>query len=348
MPSDPQESLKISVIVPVYNGGDAFRVCLGAIVSARPAPFEIIVVADGDTDGSFEAAGSYGTRRIRLPVSKGAAAARNAGARIAEGDVLFFLDADVRVPPDIFTSIKSAFQAHPEAAALFGSYDDRPGDGGFFSQYKNLLHHFVHQNAAPEAFTFWTGCGGVRRNAFFAVGGFDEQYLSIEDIEFGGRLKSSGYAIRLCKEIQATHLKRWTFWSLIKCDIFKRAVPWARLLLRQKRIVNDLNTKLSHRGSFLLVLLFLCTFAAGCLHFEFFFLTGLAATALCILNRKLYLFFLQKRGWWFALRSIPMHWLYYFYSGMSFLAIALLHFFRKKNSARVGVSSKGNIKKSSG
>ena len=56
------------------------------------------------------------------------------------------------------------------------------------SQYRNLLHHFVHQHGHAEASTFWAGCGAIRRAAFDAVGGFDAARFprpSIEDIELG-------------------------------------------------------------------------------------------------------------------------------------------------------------------
>ncbi len=56
------------------------------------------------------------------------------------------------------------FEADPGLAALFGSYDDSPAAPGLVSQYRNLLHHFVHQQGAflddtRPAHTFWTGCG---------------------------------------------------------------------------------------------------------------------------------------------------------------------------------------------
>ena len=80
------------------------------------------------------------------------------------------------------------------------------------SQYRNLLHHFVHQEGNPEASTFWAGCGAVRRAAFDAVAGYDEARFrrpSIEDIELGYRLRRAGYRIRLDRDLQCTHLKRW-------------------------------------------------------------------------------------------------------------------------------------------
>lgn len=61
----------VSVIVPVYNGGQSFRSCLASLKAAVPSPYEIIVVADGDTDGSWQVAQDFGAKVIRRPVSGG-------------------------------------------------------------------------------------------------------------------------------------------------------------------------------------------------------------------------------------------------------------------------------------
>ena len=54
----------------------------------------------------------------------------------------------------------------PALTAVMGSYDDTPSEPGLVSQYRNLLHHFVHQVGREKASTFWAGCGAVRRGAF--------------------------------------------------------------------------------------------------------------------------------------------------------------------------------------
>ena len=121
------------------------------------------------------------------------------------------------------------------------------------SQYRNLLHHFVHQNGNREASTFWAGCGAIRRSVFEKIGGFDEKRFrrpSIEDIELGYRLRQSGYRILLDKRLQGTHLKGWNLYSLIRTDISCRAMPWSRLILETKKLPDDLNLKLGQRVSF--------------------------------------------------------------------------------------------------
>jgi len=175
--------LTISVIIPVYNGGKNFHRCLSSLAEAIPSPDAITVVADGDTDGSWRVAEQFGARVIRIPGPGGPARARNIGAHAAQGDILLFIDADVAVYPDILSRVAAAFRCEPDLAAVFGCYDDAPTETNFLSQYKNLLHHYVHQTASEKASTFWGACGAIRREVFLALGGFDETYRWLEDVE---------------------------------------------------------------------------------------------------------------------------------------------------------------------
>src|SRR5262249_39714878 len=116
---------------------------------------------------------------------------------------------------------------------------------GLVSQYRNLLHHYVHQHGCTTASTFWGACGAIRRSVFLEVGGFDEERFPrcIEDIELGYRLRAAGHRIRLDKRLQCTHLKKWTLRSMIRTDVMCRAVPWTRLILETRSAPDDLNVK---------------------------------------------------------------------------------------------------------
>jgi glycosyltransferase involved in cell wall biosynthesis len=319
----------VSVVVPVHNGGDDFRRCLTHLMQANPAPDEIVVVADGDTDGSGQLAETFGARVINIPIAGGPARARNLGARAAIGDILFFVDADVAIAPNAIREIKTAFTEQPEPAALFGSYDDNPGQKNFLSQYKNLMHHYVHQTGSEAASTFWSGCGAIRRDLFLKMGGFDIGYPHpcIEDIELGYRLKHTGHHIRLLKSLQGKHLKHWGAASLIKTDFLRRALPWTELILRDKQVINDLNLGGSSRASVMLVFALLGTLVlaggsalfSGWLAVALLAVSGLLAVTLLVLNFHVYRFFWQKRGLLFAAGVIPWHWFYYFYGGLAFV-----------------------------
>jgi len=331
---------EISVIVPVHNGGESFRKCLSSLTAAVPSPKEIIVVADGETDGSGLLAQEFGAQVLRIPGPGGPARARNWGARAAHGDILFFVDADVTVPPDALNQIVAAFARAPDLTALFGSYDEEPAAANFLSQYKNLFHHYVHQTGSEEASTFWGACGAIRREVFLELGGFDERYRwpSIEDIELGYRLKQAGKTIRLCKTLQVKHLKRWGIGSLLKADFFHRALPWTALILRRRRLPNDLNLRFSSRVSVVLTYGLLLAGIGVWWWPGLLVGVGIMAVLLVSLNVPVYRFFWEKRGFWFALGVIPWHWLYYFYSGLAFVvSVASFLLRRDRKSSAVAV-----------
>ena len=321
-------AISVSLIVPVYNGGEKFRRCLTSIAKASPPPDEVIVVADGDTDGSWLLAKEFGFKVRRLAQRQGPATARNEGVKEAKKDIIFFVDADVEIPPDAIGKVVKAFQQEFDLTALIGSYDDRPDAGNFLSQYKNLFHHYTHQNGREEASTFWGACGAIRQHVFLKVSGFNQSYSSpsIEDIELGYRLKAAGYRIKLCNNIQVKHLKRWGIISLLRTDFFFRALPWTALILDRHQIINDLNLDWTNRASIILLYGFLTSLVATYSYLPLFLSGVIFGLALLTINRRIYLFFARKRGWLFALGVIPWHWLYYFYSGLAFIIGFIRHY----------------------
>jgi len=316
--------MKLSVIIPVHNGGEKLGRCLDALIRSASRPEEVIVVDDASTDGSAELALRHGAQVVGIPApSRGPAFARNRGAEVAGGEILFFTDADVLLHPDAIGLAKETLEKDASIDACFGSYDDTPAAGGLVSQYKNLLHHHVHQHGAENAATFWSGCGAIRRTAFQDAGGFDESYKkpSTEDVDLGIRLRRQGKQIRLLKAMQATHLKRWTLRALLRSDILQRAVPWSRMILAERGAPKDLNLNASARWSAAAVLAFLASGIAGFWYPLCFFIAAAMGLTVFLLNLDLYLFFGRKRGWLFMARAIPMHWLYYFYSAATFACV---------------------------
>ena len=241
--------LTVSVVIPVRNGARLLRSCLEAIELSKSAVRECIVVDDHSSDGSRSVAQAAGAVVLQTRSTLGPAAARNLGAAYASGDLFVFLDADVCVLADTLQRIRARFEDEPTLDALFGSYDAEPAAPGLVSQYKNLLQHYVHQHGRTESETFWSGCGAVRSSVFRASGGFDERYTrpSIEDIDLGYRLKAAGCRIALDPGIQVRHLKKWRLGGLLYSDIFDRALPWTWLIVRSRRLPDDLNLSVSQR-----------------------------------------------------------------------------------------------------
>jgi len=311
----------ISVIIPVHNGGENFRRCLVSLSECATQPDEIIVVADGESDGSWRMAEDFDTDILKIPTPGGPAKARNTGARKAKGDILFFVDADVTIDKDAIIHVIEAFERDSDLAAVFGSYDDEPFETNFLSQYKNLFHHYVHQTSNPEASTFWGACGAIRRDIFLKAGGFDESFRrpSIEDIELGYRLKEAGYKISLLKDLKVKHLKYWGPLSLLRADLFYRAIPWTSLILKEGKFLDDLNLKISNRISVASIFILIITLATSLYMPWLMLIAFFIFMLLLFLNRDLYMFFNKKRDFVFMLKTIPWHWLYFFYSGLGFL-----------------------------
>jgi GT2 family glycosyltransferase len=276
----------ISVVIPVYNSAESLRLCLAGLRASRQAPLECIVVDDGSTDGSGEVAREYGATVLSTGGRIGPARARNIGARAAAGAVLLFVDADVCVHEDTISRIAAEFDDDPVLAALMGSYDRSPSASTFVSQYRNLLHCFVHQSSPGKAETFWAGCGAIRTSVFLAFGGFNEMYgaPAIEDIELGYRLARANQKVMMCPEIQVKHLKRWSLRSMVRTDFFYRAIPWSQLSLRSGRMPDALSLRISQRISTALVCLVALVAAHLALRWHAYFLTPLFATFFILLS----------------------------------------------------------------
>ena len=210
--------MQISVIIPVFNGAATLPICLRALADSRQLATECIVIDDGSTDNSASLAEQFGATVLSTGGRCGPALARNLGARHATGELLLFIDADVAVHLDAIGRITQRFESEPALDALMGAYDNSPADPGFVSQFKNLMHSFVHRQGKRQASTFWCGCGAVKRSVYWELGGLDESYRkpSVEDIEFGFRMMHAGRRLALDPSVQGKHLKVWTCWSLVR------------------------------------------------------------------------------------------------------------------------------------
>jgi hypothetical protein len=281
--------VSISVVIPACNAEQHLTHCLEALRRSANSATEIIVVDDGSKDSTAEVAKSFGAQVLSTERRMGPAYARNLGAKVASSEIVLFLDADVCVKPDTLRRIQDDFEHDPKLDALIGSYDFEPYASDFISQYRNLMHSFVHQKGSERASTFWSGCGAIRRDVFLQHSGFSESYgrPAIEDIELGYRLIRAHRKIMLDHDLLVKHLKRWTFWGLLKTDILDRGIPWTELILRDRSMPNDLNLQLSQRVSVALV----------------FVLIALAATTAMlngtyVLVPFLFVLFLMLARWW--------------------------------------------------
>jgi hypothetical protein len=329
---------RLSIVVPVHDGAATLPACLKALIEAPGPSREIIVSDDASLDQSATIAATMGATTLRGSANRGAGAARNAGAAEARADILVFVDADVVIHPDALMRIACFFDENPNYAALFGSYDAEPGAPNFVGQYRNLLHHFTHQNGRFEAETFWTGLGAIRRSVFEQANGFREEQRSVEDIELGLRLRAAGFRIALDPSIRGKHLKSWTLFGMAKTDLCDRAIPWSLLLLERGRLTTDLNTNANGRLGVASVLLATASLLMSPV-WHGFALVALAAIVAALVSIRALLGHLRReRGLLFAARSIPVHLVHLFCAGSGFLIALFRHVargFPSSNGPRV-------------
>ncbi|MCO4771648.1 MAG: glycosyltransferase [Deltaproteobacteria bacterium] len=312
-------------VLPVLDGLPFLRRSLPPLIALVGQDLtEVVVVDDGCADGSAAYARALGARVLATEGRTGPAAARNLGVASCQAEVVFFVDADVVVHRDAVRRLRERL-ADPELVAVFGSYDDRPPDAGFFSRWKNLQHHFVHTRAPGDAGTFWTGCGAVRREAFSAVGGFDVARFpvpSVEDIDLGYRLRSAGGRIALDPTVRATHLKTWGFVDLVRTDVLRRALPWSRMLLSREEPRDELNLAKGERARAGLAALVGLTALSTMAPIVGLLLAPAAALSLglaAMANARLMALFMRRHGLLFASGGLVFLQVYYLYAAGAYL-----------------------------
>jgi hypothetical protein len=312
-----------TVIVPVFNAGLDIERCLAALAQSTYKHFEVLIVDDGSTEPVKPLVERFGYRYLRIDGPGGPARARNRGVQQTETEYIIFIDADVCVHPDTIQRIMQNFSGDQELSAVIGTYDDAPVDPDFLSQYRNLFHHYTHCKSAGQVMTFWSGCGAMRREVFIKYGGFDEQRYrcpAIEDIELGTWIAADGGRIVLDQTIQCKHLKRWSFFNMVKTDICRRGIPWIDLMLRSSKAVKTLNVTGSQRLSVGLVFT-ACALVVLAIWWPLVLIGAAAAIiAVTLVNIELYRFFASRRGLWFATKSVLLHWLYFGCCGVSAIA----------------------------
>lgn len=332
--------LSISVIMPAYNAAHYLARSLPPLIAMRDRGLvrEVIVVDDCSPDPStVETARRLGATVLEMPRNMGPGAARNLAAKQASGDILWLVDADVVAHDSGPQKLREAFR-ELTTGAVFGSYDNAPPEKNFASTYKNLVHRYYHQRAREDSESFWSGCGAVRRSVYLDLGGFDEREFgrpAIEDVELGHRIRCAGWRIRLVPDLLGTHLKRWTLAEVVRTDIFQRAVPWSYLILSGRGVSNDLNVSTAERARAAVAGLWFLSIAAAPIWppaslLAFLTLGGLVSA----INAPLFVFFLEERGFWFAVRAVLYHQVYYLYSSATFAICALK--FRLGGEAHVG------------
>jgi len=232
----------LSVVIVTRNRQDEVAGLLSDLQALpREAGDEMIVVDNASTDGTADQVrrGFPGVKVLAFEANRGAPAARNAAEAASSGDILVFLDDDVRVHDRLFfAKIRQAFGAEAEmAAAAFRIVDPLTGRSRSFEiprRRKDL------ETAGCETSYFIAAGCAIRRSAYRAAGGMDESLIyGFEELDFSYRAVTRGFRIfyrpEICVEHRMSHAgrpgwRRLYYFYRNKIWISARYLPWPMFL----------------------------------------------------------------------------------------------------------------------
>lgn len=193
----------VSMIIPVYRDPDGLRTTLESGVHQEYSPFEIIVSITPGSGETREVAEEYSSKypkcvRVVEVQDQGRAKARNVGINNAGGDIIAFIDADIRMDPDwleaAISDLKTREADYLACNVVIPISTDNPG---FIERYDSAMslpveHYIKNYYFAPTAALLLT------RELINTIGVFDPELTSGEDREFGNRAHDHGYEQYVC------------------------------------------------------------------------------------------------------------------------------------------------------
>jgi len=199
---------RVSVIIPVYNRAELIAQAVESVLRQTFSDFELLVVDDGSSDGTWEALQRYGSRiRALRQEHQGASAARNLGIQTAAGEYLAFLDSDDLWQPQKLARQVAFLDQHPEAALVHCDGwvikgQDVPADLASRATFyaTRLPPHGPEAPARLMSAPIITSHLMVRSAAVKRAGGFAEDLWLHEDADLILRLLEAGQAIAYLPE----------------------------------------------------------------------------------------------------------------------------------------------------
>jgi glycosyltransferase involved in cell wall biosynthesis len=230
---------RISIIIPNYNMGHTIGPCLEAACASDYGNFEVIVVDDCSDDDSLDIIRRYPCRLIRLTKRSGASAARNEGARSADGEILFFIDADCLLLKDSLAIANEAYGQSGPDCVLGGTYTERPLDDVFFSRFQSVTINYAENKMGDSADYVAAHAMILNRETFCTCGGFPEDFLPIiEDVEFSHRLRRLGCRLRMVPGLEVRHIFNFNLWKSLR-NAFRKSMYWTVYSMCNRDLFRD-------------------------------------------------------------------------------------------------------------
>lgn len=209
--------LAVSVVVPTRGGAKRLPVLLDALAAqVLHEPWEVILVLDGDIDGSNQMIDAYADRLparvIQRDGGDGVSAALAAGYEAAQGKIVIRCDDDLTPGPGFLAGHLARHRARPEGAPPLGVismtrdvFADTPYAAAYGRPANERLLAQAYARPADERWRHWAACNSVPKSAYEKAGGFDPGMGYREDSELGLRLALSGVEIVIAPELEVEH-----------------------------------------------------------------------------------------------------------------------------------------------
>ena len=231
----------LSIIIPAYNASLSLGKLLDSLTKSTFKNFEVVIGDDASNEqltvNTLQAGKkkAFPLKVIRLTRNRGPAAARNVASKRAKGEILVFLDSDVTCYPDTIGKIASKFKEDHDLTAVTGVWDKHQKTKAFFPQFKAIRDWSYWTNERDRDgyyYLFSTRIAAIRRDVFLRLGGFNEVFRQMEDVELTYRI-AKRYAIIFAPDVRVHH-EFEGFWPVAK-KYFWRSYYWTKLYKVRKK-----------------------------------------------------------------------------------------------------------------
>ncbi len=219
---------RVAVVIPNWNGADDLRACLASLGAQEGVELEIMVIDNGSTDGSVRFMREEGVPHISLPDNTGFAHAVNLGVAGTGSPLLVPLNSDTLLAPDAIAQLAAGLALEPGLGGVQPRILSLSRDQAADAEDPDAILYSLGQALGADGRAFETGlglrqghlegghreifgvCGAAcmfRRDAFEALGGYDERYFAFyEDVDLNVRARIAGWSFRLIPSAVVWHV----------------------------------------------------------------------------------------------------------------------------------------------